>query len=239
MIIDINNSIGRRRLREERSAESLIREMDEAKVDMAGVFCFSELNDNDYVLSAVNKYPDRLIGLITINPWDIDGDEKLKRGFDMGFKGLRLDPLRHGFPMDYLELLDPLFKICREEKAPVWAYGTADDYSSPIIFQEMAEAFPEVPLIIGYMGFSYESSSAVNVAKRYENVYLDMTGAMGQNLKRAINTAGADKVLLGSGTPEASYFKLEIEKVKALVTDEKECNKILGENSQRLFGIKS
>ncbi len=237
MIIDINNSIGKRRVKGVRSPEDLLKEMKEASVDIAVVSCFSELIDNDYVESAVNKYPDRLIGLYTVNPWDTKAEDNLEAGLAKGFKGLRLDPIRHGFPVDYIELLSPLFKICEGYGVPVWIYGTADAFSSPILFKDIAETFPKVPVIIGYMGFNYEGSSAISMAKKYQNVYLDPTAAMNQKLMRALGSVGPSKLLLGSGTPDASYFHLEIEKFKSAINNKEALEMVLCDNARRLFNI--
>lgn len=237
MIIDINNMIGSRPSRSFRSADSLLAEMDAAGVDRAIVSCFPMQEENTVVLEAIRSHPDRLSGMFLINPHQKLAETSYRRALEQGFCGLRLEPLAHGFSVDDLELLSPLMQVCAALETPVWIYGTADVCCAPILFRDLAEAFPSVPIIIGYMGYNYEASSAIGIAKRCANVYLDPTAAMKQNLMRAVNTAGPEKLLLGSGTPVASYFELEIEKIRLIEPDPAKQRQMLGGNAIRLFRL--
>ena len=237
MIVDVHNLIGCRRFMAERTPEALLAEMDDAAVDVAVVSSFPEAIDNSYVLGAIKRYPKRLAGMFAVNPYDSNGAGTLEKGLAQGFCALRLDPVRHGFAADNLELLSPLLSVCERFGAPVWLCCTADVYCSPILAAELAAAFPRVPLILGYMGFNYEAALSVQIAAKYPNVYLDPTAAMHQNLMRALRTAGPDKILLGSGTPEASYFPLEIQKLRDAVEDAGALALVLGKNAVRLFHI--
>lgn len=237
MIVDVHNLIGRRRFTAERTPEALLFEMDEALVDAAVVSCFPEAIDNSYVFDAVARYPQRLVGMFSANPNDPGAAAALEKGLMQGFRALRLDPVKHGFTADNLELLSPLLDVCERFGAPVWLCCTADVSCSPILAAELADAFPRVPLILGYMGFNYEAALSVQIAAKYPNVYLDPTAAMHQNLMRALRTAGPEKILLGSGTPEASYFPLEIQKLRDAVADEAALGLVLGGNAARLFRI--
>lgn len=237
MIVDIHNMIGAYRGHGIRTADMLIAEMEEGQVGHAVVSCFPARDENALVLSAVHAYPDRLSGMFSANPYVQDSAGAYKEALENGFCSLRLDPLVHGYQVNDIALLTPLMEVCAESGTPVWVYGTADVWCAPILFRELAEAFPSVPLIIGYMGFNYEASSAVRIAKEHANVYLDTTAAMKQNLIRAVQEAGAEKILLGSGTPAASYFGLEIGKIRSVVQSFREQELILSENAIRLFGI--
>lgn len=239
MIIDSNNMIGTYPGHSFRTADMLLDEMDSANVDRALVSCFPSKDENELVLSAIRAYPDRLSGMYTANPYVENSHRAYKKALKDGFTALRLDPLAHGYRVNDISLLTPLLDVCAESEMPVWIYGTADVYCAPVLFQDLAEAFPSVPMIIGYMGFNYEASSAIRIAKEYANIYLDMAASMKQNLIRAVSDAGAEKILFGSGTPAASYFELEIKKIKSVVKDygEQEC--IFWKNAARLFHIRS
>lgn len=239
MILDIDNSIGVRRGKPVISAEDLVKAMDEANIDICVVFCFSETMDNDYIAKALKKYEDRLIGLYTVNPWETYAVDKLARGLEEGFKGLRLDAVRHGFAMNDLELLAPLFETCQSARVPVWAYGAAEVLCAPILFQEIAENFPNIALIIGYMGFNYDASSACDVASRCHNVFLDTAGSMAINVKKAISIAGPGKVLMGTGTPDAGYLQLEVRAIKESTNNLDYQRMIMGGNAAGLFGLRS
>jgi predicted TIM-barrel fold metal-dependent hydrolase len=237
MIIDCNNNIGRRRGKPDVPVRELLRSLDRAEIDMAAAFCFPELLDNDYIFEAMHSHPDRIIGLYTVNPWEEDAAEKLRRALDRGFRGLRLEPVRHGYPINQMEIMAPILDVCSEYKIPVWVYGAAEIFCASILFRDLALQFPEVPLIIGYMGFNYEASSACNMAAKYKNIYLDSAGCMSYNMVRALTQAGPHKVLMGTGTPEVGYHELEVLKIREAVKDDEAKRLVLGGNAERLFKI--
>ncbi len=238
MIIDIHNIIGHHKYKDFVSAESLIEQMDSAGVDKAVVFCYAESLDNAYIEEAMKKYPDRLIGLYTVNPWMDNAVEDLEDALtNRGFKGLRLDPVRHGYALNEHEIVYPLMKVCEKYDVPVWCYGAAEVFSTPILFEPMAVEFPTVNIILGVMGFTYDASSAAGVAERCKNIYLDTSGCMTSNVQRALKSAGPRNTVMGTATPEWGYFDLEIKKIKDSTKDEEAVNLMLGGNAARIFKI--
>lgn len=239
MIIDVTNTIGKHRFRPEVTAESLIKRMDKHGIDMAVAFCYAESLDNESVKRAIKKFPDRIIGLYTVNPWDDEGETKLINALDQqGFSGLRLDPVRHGFLLNETEAFYPLLHICDKRDVPVWCFGAAEVFSCPILFERIANDFPELNIIMGEMGFQYDSSSAAAVASRNKNIYLETSASMFASLPRALESAGVDKTLMGTGTPDIGVFDLEIMKIRMTLPNDKEAqNKVLGLNAAKLFGI--
>lgn len=239
MIIDVSNTIGKHKFKPEITAESLIEQMDRCGVDMAVVYCHAESLDNASVQSAFERYPDRLIGLYTANPWQTGcEDEFFLAVTEWGFRGLHLDPCRSGFILNEHEAFYPLMDVCRELDVPVWCYGAAEIFCNPILFEQVALDYPEVPIIIGTMGFMYDSSSAAGVAERCPNIYIETSASMQASLPRAYQSAGVERVLMGTGTPYTGYMDLEIEKVRYdLGDDEHAMRLVLGENAARLFKV--
>jgi len=237
MIIDINNCIGKRKIKPEIYADKLVEAMDKAGIDKAVIFCFAPLMDNASIASAVKKYPKRFIGLYTANPWLDDAYIMLRQALENGFSGLRLDPVRHGYAINEIDLLQPLLEICQEKDVPVWAYGAAEVFSSPILFQELAETYPRINFIMGHMGYSYEVTSAIGVAQRNPNVFLDVTGNMFINIQRVVNIVPIEQILFGSGTPDFGFFESEILKIKEATNNPQHQEMILGGNAARLFKI--
>ena len=69
-----------------------------------------------------------------------------------GFRGLRLDPVRHGYALNEHQIVYPLIDVCQKLHVPVWCYGAADVFSTPILFAPIAEKYPDVDLIINVQG---------------------------------------------------------------------------------------
>lgn len=239
MIIDVSNIIGRHKFKDEITAEALLKQMDEAGIDKAVINCYAESLDNESVYQAILRYPDRFIGLYTVNPWDENAADELEDALaNRGFKGLYMNPLRHGYMLCEHDVFYPLLEICRKYHGVVWCYGAAEVFSSPVFFGEIADDYPDVSIIMGRMGLQYDNASAVTVAKNHKNIYLETSSSMDFNTHRAMKTAGVDQVLLGTGTPEAGYYPLELLKVRnaAKNFDDGE-EKVLWKNAARIFGL--
>lgn len=77
---------------------------------------------------------------------------------------------------------------------------------SPIWVDEMAGAFPTVPIILGKMGRGIQASfdACLSVAMRNANVYFDMTDTAPEHLRKAISVIGAQRIMFGSDTSAIS-----------------------------------
>lgn len=237
MIIDVSNTIGRHKFKPEITAEALIAQMDESNIDMAVINCYAESLDNRSVYRAITKYPERFIGLYTVNPWSDNAAGELEDALNnKGFKGLYMNPLRHGYMLCEREVFYPLLDVCKKYNAVVWCLGAAEVFCSPVFFSQIAEDYPEVKIIMGRMGLQYDNASAVEIAGKHENIYLETSGGMDFNAHRAMKKAGIDKVMLGTGTPECNYFELELLKVRnAAAGFEEGIEKVLWKNAARVF----
>lgn len=186
MKIDAHNHIGKKK-GVSVSVDDFIKSMGEAGIDKAVVFSFSEQIDNDYVIESVKRYPNRLFGFVTINPWSTTSEEDLEKAFSTDeIYGLKLHPVKHAYALDDHSLLDPLFKICEKHNKPILIFGGANVYSSPNMFAEMAMTFPKVNLIMAHGGQMYETTSAINVAKKYKNIYIETSSMFGIRIKNLV-----------------------------------------------------
>lgn len=239
MIIDVSNTIGKHKYKEEIKAEDLLQKMDNAGVDKAVINCHPESLDNDSIFNAIENYPDRFIGLYTINPWDDNSVDELEEALsEKGFRGLYMNPIRHGYMLNEYELIYPILDVCKKHSVPVWCYSAAEVFCAPILFDKIAADYPEVNFILGRMGLQYDNASAVLIGQRYENIYLETSSSMDFNTARAIRSLGTSRVLLGTGTPEAGYFDLEIKKIENILKSDPEgLKQVLGGNALKLFGL--
>ena len=239
MIIDVSNTLGRHRFKPEIKAGDLLKEMDRNHIDIAVIHSYAESMDNRSVFQAVANHPQRFIGLYTVNPWYEDSPSQFEKALaEDGFKGLYMDPVRHGYMLCEREVFYPLLDLCRKYQVPVWCYGAAEVFSNPVFFEKIAEDYPDVNIIMGRMGLQYDNASAVAVGKRHKNVYLETSSSMDFNTLRAMKTAGIDQVLLGTGTPEAGYYELDWVKVRKAAANFPEGEeKVLWKNAARIFGL--
>ncbi len=225
MIIDVSNKMGKHRIRGEVTAEELLAQMDEAGVDMAVIRSFAESLDNESILNAVRRYPDRFVGLYTVNPWDEKAAKEFEHSLSIGFSGLYMNPFRHGYILMEHEIIYPLLEVCRRYKVPVWIHSLAEVNCSPVFLNEIAQDYCDVDIIMGGMGLNYDNTSAIRAAKLHRNIYLESSRAIKMNITRALEEVGANRLMMGTETPDGNYFELEIKKMSRALEDYSDSDK--------------
>ena len=236
MIIDLLSHIGVKK-GEDYHVESLIEIMDKAGVEKCMICSQLETINNEYIYECTKKFPDRTIGFAVINPWDIDGEEELEKCFrDYGFYGLKMNAIRFGYSADRHSLLDPYFDLCRKYKKIAVVHGQSDMFSIPDKWADMAKAYPDVPVVLFHIGVPMMYERACELARDIPNFYVSTCGSYVPVIKMAYDIAGADKVLFSSDAPFGDMTQ-EIEKVKYVIKNEEDLEKVLGRNAAKLLGI--
>lgn len=244
-VIDAHVHIGFGR-RKKQSSEQLIQTMDELGVDLA-VICpvdehiaVTNVEGNNQVIKAVQKYPDRLIGMAVANPWYGDRAlEELKRALDAGLRGLKINASLQGHWVDD-EMMDPLIDLVKQYKGHVYVHSGTPDYSMPYEICELADRHPDVNFIMGHSGnidVFWEHSLASGIKPGLKNVFYDPSHITFLNeIKDFVTKLGADKVIFASDSPAGS-MKLEMNKLKIFGFDDKTMSMILGGNMERILGL--
>lgn len=161
----------------------------------------------------VGAFPDKLIGFMSLHPYDINALEELERcRTDFRLKGIKLganyqifDPLearalaiyaeaeRHGLPILFHIGTSPV------RMAPI-------RYAHPLVVDEIAQRYPDLRIIMAHMGHPWTADSVV-VARKHPHVYTDISGlfyrpfTQWEALVRATEWNILDKVLLASDFP--------------------------------------
>jgi predicted TIM-barrel fold metal-dependent hydrolase len=222
------------------SAEELIERMNIHGVDKAVVISYLEggIIDNDYVDEAAKKFPNRLIPCAVINPWQ---GAAATSEFDrcvgkLGMKSIKLHPFLHSYPVSSHSLLDQIFEKCTKTRLPIIIHGASDGpFNTPLQIAEMAQTFPEVPVIMTHMGWMWLVEDAINAAKKCQNIYLETSACPAiWPIKDAIEKLGPDRVVMGTDSPDED-FGIMISRIKLAINDEESRRLVLGENLERLF----
>lgn len=213
--------------------EILMQHMDENGIAKAVISSYPHRIDNARILDCVNVHKDRFIAFYMADPWK-DDQASITQAVCDGFRGLVLDPVAHGFVMNDTALLDPLLSVCERHHMCVWLNTFSSFFSSCTLAEELAKTYPHAVFLLGHMGFNYDASCACEIAERYENVYLETSGSMSNNLIRAKKTCGARKILMGSGFPDINYPYLAIRNL-ADVFEGADLDDVLGNNFEMLM----
>lgn len=219
------------------SVERILKEMDQAGVDMAGVCTVAQSINNAYVLEAQQAHPERIFGFCMVNPRMQDAADTLEHYLKAGLKGLKLHPRLHGYQLGDRDLMDPLMEICAAYRVPVFSHGGSEENDHPYYFEELARAFPSVIFLLGHMCALNYCDDAIRIAARNGNIYLDTSTAELYSVKAAIKQVGADRIVMSTDWP-GNDFRMELLKVEIAANGDKDVfGKIAGENIKRIMNL--
>ncbi|BBO75283.1 hypothetical protein DSCW_27000 [Desulfosarcina widdelii] len=213
------------------SAEDIVAMMDEQGVDLSVVFGFPwrkpetcRLN-NDYVIDAVSRYPDRLRGMCCVDSLNPDAADEVQRCLDAGLSGVgELAFYGCGIDGECQLSLDPIMAMCRERDVPVLLHTNEEvghlypgkTPNTMIQIYETVSRFPDNTIVLAHWGggiFFYNLLKKA-VKETLKNVWYDTAASPFLYESRIYSYArdlvGIDKVLLGTDYPllkPARYFK--------------------------------
>ena len=148
---------------------------------------------------------------------------------DYRFKGIMMHPEWESFAANDLNLLGPIFRIARQYKLPVTFHTGYYPTCQPLLFLPLAEAFPDVTIMLKHMGYEY-LRDAIVVARLTNNVLLETAGnTSAAEIRAGIKGAGAEKVVFGSDLPYVSP-EIVIQRIQLMEdVSEQEKRAVLGE----------
>ena len=195
---------------------------------------------NELTLNAVRQHPDKLVGLVWINPYDCN---KAVKNVDTainrwGFKGIKMHPLLDAYLPDQ-EIVHPIMDQARKYQIPVLFHCGHPPWSLPWHFGNLADTYPDVTIILGHMGHGHivYINAAIEVAEKHENIILETSAMpMHSKIKEAVAKVGEDKVMYGSDMP-FGHPAFEIKKVEVAGLTKKQLNLVLEENTRKIFRL--
>jgi len=172
-------------------AQRWVTEMEKYGIDRLVMFT-SVPGDHAAVATAVQAFPERLIGYIMLDPTQPNAAEVLRQGVQRdGLKGVTLFPAMHHFHA-HDDRVYPLYQAAAELAIPVFVHfgvlkvsirdrlGLPNvfdlRYSNPIDLHKAAIDFPGVNFIIPHFGCGY-FREALMLGAQAPNVYVDTSSS--------------------------------------------------------------
>lgn len=235
---------------EQLPVSATVERMDEAGVAKSLISAWvaprNVMISNDEVAGFVNEFPDRLIGVGSVDiSKPMQAVAEIRRCVtELGFKGIRVLPwLWEVPPTD--RLFYPVYTTCCELGVPfctqIGHTGPLmpSEVGRPIYLDRVALDFPELVIVGGHIGYPW-TDEAIAVATKHANVYIDTSAytvtRYPPQLVQFVQTNGREKVLFGSNypmiTPEKALQGLE----KLDLAPEAQ-DLFLGGNARRVFRI--
>jgi predicted TIM-barrel fold metal-dependent hydrolase len=205
------------------------------------------LIDNDEVAAFVRAYPDRLIGVASVElSQPVAAVRELRRAVrELGFRALRVLPWLWNLPPDDRRYY-PLYAECVELDIPfclqVGHTGplAPSEPGRPIPYLDhVALEFPDLRIVGGHIGFPW-TAEMISLATKYPNVYIDTSAYKVSRYPKEfvdyLRAHGRKKVLFGSNYP-AWPAKDCLVDFGALNLDDETAALFLFENAARVFKI--
>ncbi len=207
---------------------------------------------NRFVSDYVRADPERLIAVGGIRPDHPDPEREVEHLVrDLGIRALKLHPPHQLFrPNAYVdgELpgLRTLYEACSRRGLPIIFHtGTSvfprarNRFADPMFVDDIAVDFPDLTIVLAHGGRPIWTESAMFLARRFPNVWLDISGTPPSRLLDYFPRLSrfSDKVLFGTDWPGPGVRDIgaNLEAFRALPLSADEQSRILEENPLRVF----
>lgn len=240
------------------SPENLLRFLDEH--DIERTCCINYVSPdvmgftretNDWIASFTRRHRDRLVAVGSVNPLhEPDPRAEINRILDLGIGMVKIHPphqlfLSNAYRSNLPGLAD-VYRACEERGVPVMIHtGTSifprarNVYADPMPADDVAIDFPKLTIILAHAGRPLYGETAMFLARRHRNVYLDLSGIPPKALLRYVPKLAdlADKALWGTDWPSPGVAspKKNVEQFRTLGLGERVERAILWENASRIF----
>jgi len=239
------------------TAERLIRRMDEDGVDVSVVMGIGwtdiELAHaaNDYLIEAVAKYPDRLVGFAGVNPaWGTEAVQEARRCAEEGLRGIgELHPDTQGYDLGDLDTMAPLMEVVREHCLIVTTHSSelvGHEYPGkgrtyPGVLWRFIRNFPDATIVCAHWGGGLPFYALMpEVADGLNHTYFDSAATTllydGRIFETVASVIGPERILMGSDYPLIRANKV-IGQVESSALSRSAKDMILGGNATRLLRI--
>lgn len=201
---------------------------------------------NSMALEAARRFPGRFFCYVAVNPNypQQETERELERLLSGElFVGIKIHPDMHQHPADGPGY-EPVWEAASSRGCPVLCHTwDGSSHDPPQKLAEIADRFPNAPLILGHCGGSIGGIEASIEAVRKQsgrpqNIYLDLAGSAlwSGRIERMVERAGAERILFGTDLPFIDPRPQLGSVLMAAISDEDK-RMILGLNAARLFGL--
>jgi hypothetical protein len=195
---------------------------------------------NDYIAEAMRRYPDRIVGFCTVNPWHAEEalsefERAIRR---LGLRGLKLHPPAQGFDVFDLEVMAPVMELADRLGVPVAIHGGIREHDNPLRFGLLAQAYPRVRLVMLHANFGGSDRVAIRwAAEHTRNLYFE-TSATNEPafIARLTAWAGGGRTFYGSDWPWLPP-RLEMAMVECSGLPQADIDGILGDEAAAMLGL--
>lgn len=160
---------------------------------------------NRYTIEVCRRHPKRFLGQFVVNPNYL---ELMKKNIPEYFSypeivGFKVHPELSGdYPLNGKNY-EMMFRYADDYKIPILShtYYGGDRLS---VFEDLAQEYPNAPLIIGHGAIDLDTRKAIDLCNKYPNLYYDLCSPVNKNYGAMLvvdQELNPDKALYGSDAP--------------------------------------
>ncbi|MCX6593120.1 MAG: amidohydrolase family protein [Acidobacteria bacterium] len=222
------------------SADQLLRDMDRSGIDRSLVIPFPVVADpreaHDEIGRAVLAHPDRLSGVVCLNPFLPRADflNEVRRAVEIyGFRAIKLQPQYQ--PLNPLwRTSDFFFETALEQRLPIICHtGSGIPYSLPALMMDPARRYPDLKIVLAHCGGGLLVGEAIVAADFCPNIYLELSSLMPNHVLEVLHRVPSSRLMIGSDLAE--NLEVEIGKIEGLAVSDEDKRQILWETGARLL----
>ena len=145
------------------------------------------------------------------------------------------------------ELIYPVFEKARELGVPIMMHQGETPYAMPAQVAPIAEAFPDVPIVVAHSGANNIpalANDAILLARTHDNIFLGTSWVQAPELNQMYHALGAEKIIFESDCSPVSMghalrfvTNLHLEPPLGCAATREEVYKMIGGNIAGLCGI--
>jgi uncharacterized protein len=206
-----------------------------------------DLISNDEVAAFVARYPDRFVGVASVDlRRPVAAVRELRRAVrELGMRALRIVPWLWGLPPNDRRYY-PLYAECVELGIP---FCTQVGHTGPLrtsetgrpipYLDDVALEFPDLVIVGGHIGYPW-TNEMIALATKYPNVYIDTSAYTAKRfppeLVAYMKGNGRRKVLFATNYPMITP-QHALESLDALELEEESKELFLSGNARRVFAL--
>lgn len=237
-------SLSRGGMRATHTAANLVREMDELGIAHSVLLPIElpYLSRNAAHALAVAQREPRLISFGSVHPIVDRVAVRLDDQAHEGAHGVKMHPAVQLMAPNHPRAME-LYRLCGERNLPIlWHCGpvgieleSGRRRSQVSLYEQPIATFPRTRFVLGHAG-ALQMGQALDLACRYPNVWLELSGQSLSNVRTILERADPDRVVYGSDWP---FYHQAIGIAKVLLAtegNERLRRKVLHDNAAAILG---
>lgn len=195
---------------------------------------------HDRIRTLCRAYPGRFFGMASINPHFRPDDyekEAVRCVKELGFVGLKLTPIAHAANPPSKDGRH-VFEVAASLGVPLMIHtGSGAPFSDPARLFDLAAEYNQVPIVLAHAGTDLLFTQALDLAKRFDHVYLEPSWLSILCVRRALRVIGPGKLLFSSD--HAINLPVELAKYRTLLSETPDAlERVLSGTAMEVYNLK-